>query len=1650
MFFSLFWGSDCRIGEAKTPGPTTSERTWSLGVCNPSGLLGKSVLLSGIDSDVIAASETHLTATTRSMLLTSLKSHSRYSHVVTGALSQARINTIDAGQHTGVATIARVPTRALCAAWPLDLFETGRVQITGSLINNVWVTGAVMYGYPQGKLHQNAQHRSIEILDFLIDHMTQVATGPRYLCGDLNHEVDQLPNLSRLMDLGWREVQELECQATGRSPQPTCKGCTRKDMLWISPELIASFSTVQVDHERFADHSVLRAEFAVDGAFSHRFLWPIPQPVPWTSVPSMDFPLDFQTGQPTALYHELWYSREQQARVTLQHQWNPQKQGRGQRTQPLKRKGWAAPPRKGRTSYFQPAFHGYNVQHSRWLRQLRRLHNYHRWALAHYGVASGDLQLHGSYLWQSILRAPGFGVSFSSWWTSRRCVGLQDPGFIPASPPPAEVGCMLCEAFLGEIRAFERTLAAAKITAKSNAHKANPNLIYRDTKRPMPEPVTSLLVSKKTRVTEVRPDEGAVLIDTTVDFDAGVPVLVDSCPVGLTHVTDDALYLTDLSSVVVGSQICQTQPIGRLEDVFAAFHDQWKQRWCRHDNVPFDRWDQLIAFARAHLPHGFAPETCITPDLLRAEAASKKPRAATGLDGISRADLLQVDANVLQSLCNIYSRAGQDGMWPEQIVTGSVASLAKRDGACQTQDYRPITVFSMVYRVFSSIHARALLSHAHHWCHADIYGNRKHHQTAQLWRVLVTSIQQAYDQNACLSGLTADIEKCFNCLPRLPIVAAALHVGTPMSVMTAWCGALASMSRRFKVRDSYSEGFTTSTGLAEGCALSCYGMLLLDDIMHRYTATQYPMLRVLSFVDNWDFLTWHAEAATQQLDALLDFASLTDLTVDRKKTFAWSTSPTVRHALRAQGLTVLHAAKDLGAHVAFSRQHTNRTVTQRLDDLGQFWPKLRSSKAGYHSKLRALRTVAWPRGLFAVESAPVSDSTWLATRRQANHALQMDKPGVNPLLVLGLVEAYADPELLALIRTVGETRLNCPVDFWASDLYPLASGSMESPPSSPAAVLLARAQKVGISVLPCGKWKDVIGAFHPATINFTELCHRLQWQWNHYVSASLKHRSDFGGLHGVDTTLTRKTLAALPPDEQSLLRLSLAGALFTQNAHAHWNEGDGGCKWCGLPDSLYHRYYECCNTLDLRTKHAPDVVANLGFIPNAMALRSWALLPPTHLLWLRLLDSIPRAVPSLAGKFRVGVVNEVFTDGSCLWQADPSLRLASWGAVLAGRYTPDWSFQHGGILGAGPVPGLCQTAYRGELFALAFVLHHAALSGSRVKIYCDCLGVVNRYHLLTQGTVTLKSTAASADLWTWVLESLDRLGAGMVEVVKVPAHRRLTQAKTRREAWSIWHNNVVDNVAKAANLDRTTDFWARWKQHAQMTAAAHTLHRQICALHVAVAKRSVQAEAAISLDEVPHRAPRSLRTFELHFQVETWNGELPPSFSKEYGHGIATRVATWWRARTRRSEAGDVRWITFAHLYVDYQLTFGCPGPIKHGPQWLDAFTRPYLDVERHQFLHRLKWFRRCLKVFWKSTNQQVGMAQCRAEGESIQSYVQSASVKWHLPSWMGAEHWLATECSGPCIRGTKALQSLPLVKPQARYALPKDAAEAPHGMDYA
>ena len=261
----------------------------------------------------------------------------------------------------------------------------------------------------------------------------------------------------------------------------------------------------------------------------------------------------------------------------------------------------------------------------------------------------------------------------------------------------------------------------------------------------------------------------------------------------------------------------------------------------------------------------------------------------------------------------------------------------------------------------------------------------------------------------------------------------------------------------------------------------------------------------------------------------------------------------------------------------------------------------------------------------------------------------------------------------------------------------------------------------------------------------------------------------------------------------------------------------------------------------------------------------------------------------------------------------------------------------------------------------------------------------------------------------------------------------MRQARHRRDACLIWNNAQVDLLAKTANLDRGEPFWECWKTHVNAVHGAQTLHQQICRIHLAVAKRSVHQEDATTLDEIPVPAPRPMREFQMIFDVGQWAGELPQQFAQEYGHAMASRILRWWTIRTTGKGVGQLRWLPFAHLYVDYQLAFGCPGPVKSGPNWLDWSTRPYLEPEKNPFLSRLKWFRRCMIFFWKLTGQQVGLAQCRGDSSCIQSFVNCASLRWCCESsrsrtldFPGAPITMATEAPNRCSRYHMAKQHRP------------------------
>lgn len=286
---------------------------------------------------------------------------------------------------------------------------------------------------------------------------------------------------------------------------------------------------------------------------------------------------------------------------------------------------------------------------------------------------------------------------------------------------------------------------------------------------------------------------------------------------------------------------------------------------------------------------------------------------------------------------------------------------------------------------------------------------------------------------------------------------------------------------------------------------------------------------------------------------------------------------------------------------------------------------------------------------------------------------------------------------------------------------------------------------------------------------------------------------------------------------------------------------------------------------------------------------------------------------------------------------------------------------------------------------------------------------------------------------------MERLGLEQIILTKVAAHRLVASATSRYEAWLFWHNTAADHAAKTANLDRGESFWTLWQKHVREVTAAQEVHAQAWNLHLQVALMSVKDDQALTLDTVEIQQPKHTRVFDKLFDVSAWQGDLHKQFANEYGHGMATRVATWWKTRT---EAGgtQVRWISFVHLYLDYQLTWGCAGPLQHKTAWLDGFLRPYLDAAKYPFLKRLKWFRRCLKQFWRESKQQVGLETCRCESEILQSHIAAASICWDAATLRITETWLAEHCKGPLSRGTKQVQALPIANAIPGMRLARDA----------
>lgn len=310
-----------RIGEASNPGPgDVSEDFFTLGAFNPSGLRNKAHYVSSHLSygDVWTVSETHLSSFDFCNFRRGLHFADSPLKYCVGGHPVPHGDDQHAHAWRGVAVLSKYPTRTLPCDWPIEVQQSSRAMLATTLLDDVWLTGGVLYGEPDAHAYPNHRFHNDQLLYHIASHVCHLAVGPRYVAGDFNAVLGSLESFDVLHRAGFADLQDLALRWWGIQPSNTCKGKSRKDFCFVSPELQSLLVQVSVADDVFPDHSILVGQFHQPRRLVPRTVWVAPRDFPWPD----DFRVDPQvwlssTGTVEDRYASVWAHIETQAVAAL-------------------------------------------------------------------------------------------------------------------------------------------------------------------------------------------------------------------------------------------------------------------------------------------------------------------------------------------------------------------------------------------------------------------------------------------------------------------------------------------------------------------------------------------------------------------------------------------------------------------------------------------------------------------------------------------------------------------------------------------------------------------------------------------------------------------------------------------------------------------------------------------------------------------------------------------------------------------------------------------------------------------------------------------------------------------------------------------------------------------------------------------------------------------------------------------------------------------------------------------------------------------------------------------------------------------------------------------------------------------------------------
>ena len=208
-----------------------------------------------------------------------------------------------------------------------------------------------------------------------------------------------------------------------------------------------------------------------------------------------------------------------------------------------------------------------------------------------------------------------------------------------------------------------------------------------------------------------------------------------------------------------------------------------------------------------------------------------KVNKASGSDGISP-ELIRYGGRTLkQRLYKLISKIWDEERVPDQWNEGIIYPIFKRGDRLNCDNYRPIMLLNIAYKIFAIILNKRLMALTENKLDEYQMGFRPNRSTIDNIFTVRQIFEKCHEYKIDLHNIFVDFNKAFDSISRNKVIETLNYYEVPTKLIKLIASTLTNTTARIKINNTLSESFSMQSGVKQGDPLSATLFSLVIDFV---------------------------------------------------------------------------------------------------------------------------------------------------------------------------------------------------------------------------------------------------------------------------------------------------------------------------------------------------------------------------------------------------------------------------------------------------------------------------------------------------------------------------------------------------------------------------------------------------------------------------------------------------------------------------------------------------------------------------------------------------------------------------------------------------------------------------------------------------